>query len=116
MRISDWSSDVCSSDLEAEWSDDPNVPDEVHERIAAIDVEIGALVERPLTFDAQEMARAGVFVSIEVDGSLCIERGYVRPEDETVIASEDGEADAVCSSGEHKAKLQALLRITYAGL
>src|SRR3546814_6262853 len=66
MRISDWSSDVCSSDLEAEWSDDPNVPDEVHERIAAIDVEIGALVERPLTFDAQEMARAGVFVSIAV--------------------------------------------------
>src|SRR3546814_14103223 len=84
MRISDWSSDVCSSDLEAEWSDDPNVPDEVHERIAAIDVEIGALVERPLTFDAQEMARAGVFVSIEDDGSLCIERGYVRPADEPV--------------------------------
>src|SRR3546814_9175883 len=25
--------------IEAEWSDDPNVPDEVHERIAAIDVE-----------------------------------------------------------------------------
>src|SRR3546814_8359694 len=42
------------------------------------------------------MARAGVFVSIEVDGSLCIERGYVRPEDEPVIESEDGEADAVC--------------------
>src|SRR3546814_3140214 len=64
--------------------------------MAAIDVEIGSRVVRPLTFDAQEMARAGVFVSIEVDGSLCIERGYVRPEDEPVIESEDGEADAVC--------------------
>ncbi|OJY71592.1 MAG: chromosome partitioning protein ParB [Sphingobium sp. 66-54] len=81
--------------IEAEWSDDPNVPDEVHERIVAIDAEIGALVERPLSFDAQEMARAGLFVSVEVDGSLCIERGYVRPEDEPVIESEDGEADAI---------------------
>ncbi|MCF8710330.1 ParB/RepB/Spo0J family partition protein [Rhizorhapis sp. SPR117] len=80
--------------IEAEWSNDPNVPDEVHERIAALDGEIGALVDRPLTFDPEEMARAGVFVSIEVDGSLCIERGYVRPEDEPAAPSEDGEADA----------------------
>src|SRR3546814_11546203 len=28
------------------------------------------------------MAHAGAFMSIEVDGSLRIERGYVRPEDE----------------------------------
>jgi ParB family chromosome partitioning protein len=83
--------------IEAEWSDDPNVPDEVHERIAAIDAEIGALVERPLTFDLEEVARAGVFLSIEVDGSLCIERGYVRSEDEPVVASEDDEADAGAS-------------------
>ena len=83
-----------AEEIEAEWSNDPNVPDEVHERIAAIDAEIGALVERPLTFDPEEVARAGVFMSIEVDGSLCIERGYVRPEDEPVVASEDGEADA----------------------
>jgi len=80
--------------IEAEWSDDPNVPDEVHERIAAIDAEIGALVARPLSFDPEDVARAGVFLSIEVDGSLSIERGYVRPEDEPVVASEDGEAEA----------------------
>lgn len=86
--------EVEAEEIEAEWSDDPNVPDEVHERIAAIDTEIGALVERPLTFDPEDMARAGVFVSIEVDGSLCIERGYVRPEDEPVADVEDGDADA----------------------
>ncbi|MBO9376938.1 chromosome partitioning protein ParB [Sphingomonas histidinilytica] len=81
--------------IEAEWADDPNVPDEVHERIAAIDTEIGALVERPMTFEPEEVARAGVFVSIEVDGSLSIERGYVRPEDEPVADAGEGEADAV---------------------
>src|SRR3546814_3465886 len=71
MRISDWSSDVCSSDLdrtevpmtddeqarvaalEAEsealceqWSEVPDVPAEVHARIDAIDAELGALVDR----------------------------------------------------------------------
>jgi ParB family chromosome partitioning protein len=73
-----------ADDLEEKWSDEPVVPDEVHARLDAIDVAIGALVERPMTFDPEEMARAGVFVSIDVDGSLLLERGYVRPEDELV--------------------------------
>ena len=83
--------------IEQQWSDEPHVPDEVHERIAAIDAEIGALVDRPRIFDPEEIARAGVFVSIETDGSLRIERGYVRPEDEPVVEAETaaGEEDAL---------------------
>lgn len=73
-----------ANDLEGEWSDAPEVPDDVAARIEAIDQEIGVLVDRPVIFDPAEMAMAGAFVSIEVDGSLCIERGYVRPEDEPV--------------------------------
>src|SRR3546814_1876076 len=105
MRISDWSSDVCSSDLdrtevpmtddeqarvaalEAEsealceqWSEVPDVPAEVHARIDAIDAELGALVDRPLVFDPAEMGRAGAFVSIDRDGSVRNERGFVRAE------------------------------------
>ena len=88
--------------IEEEWADEPHVPDEVHARIAAIDAEIGALVERPLTFEPEEMARAGTFVSIEADGSLCIERGYVRPEDEPVVEAETGgdEANAPIAGGD----------------
>lgn len=80
--------------LEEQWSDEPHVPDEVHARLTAIDTEIGALVERPLTFATEDMARAGVFVSIESDGSLCIERGYVRPEDEPAVEAEGDEDGA----------------------
>src|SRR3546814_13226519 len=80
MRISDWSSDVCSSDL-------------VNARLEANDVEIGALVDRPISFDHADMAHAGAFMSIEVDGSLRIERGYVRPEDEP--AADDTMGDPV---------------------
>ncbi|EQB31352.1 ParB/RepB/Spo0J family partition protein [Sphingobium ummariense] len=88
--------------LEEQWSDEPHVPDEVHARLAAIDTEIGALVERPLTFTAEDMARGGVFVSIESDGSLCIERGYVRPEDEPAVEAEPGgkETDAPFAGGD----------------
>lgn len=88
--------------IEEQWSDEPHVPDEVHARIAAIETEIGALVDRPQTFEAEEMARAGVFVSIESDGSLCIERGYVRPEDEPVVetAAGDDQVDAPAIDGD----------------
>lgn len=86
--------------LEEQWADDPNVPDEVHERLAAIEAEIGALVDRPMTFDLEEMARAGVFVSIEVDGSLCVERGYVRSEDEPVADADEAHAGADVTRGE----------------
>ncbi|MBN8803628.1 MAG: ParB/RepB/Spo0J family partition protein [Sphingopyxis terrae] len=78
--------------IEEQWSDEPHVPDEVHARISAIDAEIGALVERPQTFDADDVARAGAFVSIETDGTLRIERGYVRPEDEPVVEAQTGDA------------------------
>lgn len=68
--------------LEDEWSGSDEIPDEVAERITAIDEEIAVLVARPLVYDAEEQTRAGAFVSIDVDGSLNIERGYVRAEDE----------------------------------
>src|SRR3546814_20466312 len=33
---------------------------------------------------------AGVFVSIDVDGSLYVERGFVRPDDEPIEHDDDG--------------------------
>ncbi|PZU06100.1 ParB/RepB/Spo0J family partition protein [Sphingomonas sp.] len=70
--------------LEEEWSGAVDVPDEIDARVNAIDEEISAIVSRPLVYQPTEMARAGVFVSIDSDGSLYVERGYVRPEDESV--------------------------------
>jgi ParB family chromosome partitioning protein len=42
----------------------------------------GSLEQRPLIFDTAEVGRAGVFVTLDRDGSLAVYRGYVRPEDE----------------------------------
>src|SRR3546814_18345340 len=96
MRISDWSSDVCSSDLrlEDQWAGENEIPDEVAARIQAIDEEIAPLVSKPLIYDAAEVAIAGAFVSIDVDGSLHVERGFVRPEDEPAEVADDAEPAA----------------------
>jgi ParB family transcriptional regulator, chromosome partitioning protein len=82
-----------------EWSEVPDVPAEVHARIDAIDAELGALVDRPLVFDPAEMARAGAFVSIDRDGSVRIERGFVRAEDEPERELADGEAAPETEAG-----------------
>jgi ParB family chromosome partitioning protein len=71
--------------LEAEWAEARDVPDEVHARVNAIDEEIAGIVQRPLAYDPEEMARAGVFVMIDHLGNLDVDRGYVRPEDEPVV-------------------------------
>lgn len=68
--------------IEDEWSAGGDIPDAVEQRIVAIDEELARLVERSLVFDPAEMVIAGAFVSLEVDGTLYIERGYVRTEDE----------------------------------
>lgn len=77
--------------LEDQWSGADDIPDDVTARVNAIDVEIAAIVSPPLTYDPAEVARAGAFVSIDVDGSLYVERGFVKPEDEP--AEEPAEAN-----------------------
>lgn len=89
-----------ADELSAVWSDAAEIPQEVDASIDAIEAEIGALVDRPTIFDPEDMARAGAFVSINADGSLRVERGLVRPEDEAAApAAEDAEMLGSSGSG-----------------
>ncbi len=47
-----------------------------------------------MIYDPTDIARAGVFVSIDNEGVVSIDRGYVRPEDETPVADADAETAA----------------------
>lgn len=78
--------------LNTEWCDDSGVPDDVHARIQAIDSELAAIEDRPRIFDPAEVEIAGTFVSIDTGGTLCIERGFVKPEDEAPPEAVEGEA------------------------
>ncbi|WP_439552092.1 ParB/RepB/Spo0J family partition protein [Falsiroseomonas sp.] len=74
--------------LEQECAEADEVPEETDRRLAEIEEALAAFEDRPVTYDPEEMARAGVFVSIDGSGALRAERGYVRSEDEPPVAAE----------------------------
>ncbi|MEW4460009.1 hypothetical protein AB1K42_18115 [Roseibium algicola] len=86
-------------DLELEYAEASDLPGEVDLRLAEIESALEAFENRPVSFDPEEIARAGVFLSIDRDGELVVDRGYFRPEDEPEAAVEgngamtDGDAD-----------------------
>ncbi|GLI95568.1 ParB/RepB/Spo0J family partition protein [Methylocystis echinoides] len=61
---------------ERESADD--FPEEVDRRMAELEAEIAAVDERSAIYEPTEIARAGVFVSVDYDGHLKVERGFVR--------------------------------------
>ena len=76
--------------IEQEHSGGDDLPDEVDQRLAEIEAALEELNHRPIGFAPEKVARAGAFVSIAPDGSLRVERGFVRPEDELPVAQEPG--------------------------
>ncbi len=76
--------------LEAEYQDADELPDEVDERMGEIETALAAFDDRPEHFDPADIAIAGVFVSIDADGTLSVDRGFVRPEDVPPVRA-DGE-------------------------
>ena len=88
--------------LEGEYEGADELPDEIDTRLGEIETALAAFENRPLRYEPAEVARAGVFVSIDADGRLAVERGYVRPEDEPSMPVGDerpAEADACDSNG-----------------
>ena len=79
--------------LEEAHADAEEFPDEVDIRLGEIETAMDAIKDRPVRFGADETRIAGVFVSIGSTGRSCIERGYVRPEDEPPVETEADAAD-----------------------
>ena len=92
--------------LEAECAQADEFPDEVDARLGEIEVTLEAFEARPMRYDADQMARAGVFVSIRHDGQLAVERGYVRPEDEAADGQEGDGADGCSLEGGESGGMQ----------
>ncbi|KAF0113508.1 MAG: chromosome partitioning protein ParB family [Rhodobacteraceae bacterium] len=89
--------------LEEEYSGQDEYPEEIDARLGQLEMAMEALEQRPLIYDPAEVSRAGVFVTLDRDGTLAIYRGYVRPEDEpreeTAVQDGDG-ADAIGQGGD----------------
>ncbi|QGM48247.1 ParB/RepB/Spo0J family partition protein [Methylocystis heyeri] len=76
--------------LEAQYARADELPDEIDQRLGEIETALAAFDNRPVTYEQAEIARAGAFVSIDDEGALRVERGFVRPEDEAPVESVTG--------------------------
>jgi ParB family chromosome partitioning protein len=84
--------------IEEEYAQAEEFPEEIDRRMGEINTELDAIHERPAIYHADDLARAGAFVSIDGSGKLRVERGYVRPEDE--VPAEEPESPASGSEAE----------------
>jgi ParB family chromosome partitioning protein len=80
--------------LEQQYEDADELPEEVDARLGEIETALAALNDRPTTYDHDQIVRAGAFISIGHDGSLSVERGYVRPEDVAATGDDDATLDS----------------------
>lgn len=77
--------------LEAEYQDADELPDAVDQRLGEIEAALLAFEDRSVVFESADIVRAGVFVSINSEGRLSVNRGYVRPEDEAPVSDPEME-------------------------
>jgi ParB family transcriptional regulator, chromosome partitioning protein len=101
--------------LEAEYQDADELPDEVDQRLGEIEAALLAFEDRAMIYDPADVARAGVFISIDSEGRLSVDRGYVRAEDELPIAEPEAEQDGRVSAGHESSTPVQRTAITVAG-
>jgi ParB family chromosome partitioning protein len=73
--------------LQEKYEDADEIPDEVDTRLGELEQALAAFEDRPHIFDAAAIPHAGAFISIDADGTLHVERGYVRREDEVAFVA-----------------------------
>jgi ParB family chromosome partitioning protein len=80
--------------LSAEHQGLDDLPDEIDAMFSELEDKLAAFETKAPRFDAADMAIAGAFVSVDPQGRLQVERGYVRPEDELPVPPPAPDIDA----------------------
>ncbi|ODM76791.1 ParB/RepB/Spo0J family partition protein [Bradyrhizobium elkanii] len=68
--------------------------DDVDARFGELEAEIDRLEAKRQAYDAADVARGGAFVVLNHDGTVRVERGFIRPGDEKPGAETGSESDA----------------------
>ena len=90
--------------LTAQHESAEELPEEVDARFGELEAEIERLEAKRLAYDPTDIARCGAFVILNHDGTVRIERGFMRaedekPEPETEVAAGEGEGGLVDEDG-----------------
>lgn len=70
------------------------LPDDVDARFGELENQIEQLEAKRQAYDPSDVARGGAFVILKHDGTVRIERGFIRPEDEKPQPENGQEGDA----------------------
>lgn len=81
--------------LSSEYEEADELPDDVDARCGELEAEIERLEALRHAYDPDDIARGGVFVVLDHDGSVRIERGFIRPEDEKPDAEDASDGETV---------------------
>ena len=71
--------------LSAEYESAEELPDDIDAKFGELEAEIERLSDQQQAYDPEDAARSGVFVVLNHDGIVRLERGFVRPADETQV-------------------------------
>ena len=75
--------------------DGEEIPEEIERRLIKIEDMLAEFADRPVRYDPADIARAGAFVSVDAEGNLVVDRGFLLREDEAqasdLTPSEDGD-------------------------
>ena len=71
--------------LSEDYEGEEELPEEIDQRMGELEAVMAGIDERPALYNSSEIGHAGAFVSIEHDGRLRIERGFVRSEDRAAL-------------------------------
>lgn len=83
------------------------LPDEVDARFGELETQIEQLEAKRQGYDLSDVARGGAFVILNHDGTIRIERGFIRPEDDKSHPEAGQEGDAQASGEESEGDNQA---------
>jgi ParB family chromosome partitioning protein len=86
--------------LSAQYESAEELPDDVDAKFGELEAEIERFSEQQHAFDQDDIARSGVFVGLNHDGTARIERGFVRPEDEQPSQLTTGSDEPAIGGGE----------------
>ncbi len=78
-------------DIQDTYANCDDIPDDEAERIESLEAALAKFESRPVVYDPADMAIAGARISLNWEGTLRIERGFVRPEDERHAPAGGGE-------------------------
>lgn len=68
--------------LVEEYDEAADYDEEIENKLDQLNEQLEALADLPEVYDPEEVAIAGVFITLGAGGTLNVERGFVRPEDE----------------------------------